>query len=300
MSDTGVDMLSDLPLSVSPTESTVAIEHTAMQIDTTNCSNVTDTTIALPQALLNRTNWTTRRTRMLIQTIIGTDDNRRCGECRRTFSTMKRLKIHIPQHFTVTFCLCGVQHFYRDAILRHQRTQTCYTGHLYEVDSDSYTEFRDLVLPHVTDTDRRQTLLDKFPTTRPTVESDSDAEPLTTETTTQPDVTTQALRLVVTRTGRTITEDGKTPTTTISYIPSWPKRKKKDHGVAKENANPDRFLLTDLRKMQKRMNRLCKERKKLTTDMNKLCDRLEQRLAARPWRSFHSTPLPPHDSVSKK
>jgi len=75
MSDTGIDMLSDLPLSVSPTESTVATGHTAMQLDTTNCSKVTDTR----QALLNRTNWTTRRTRMLIQTLIGTDDNRRCG-----------------------------------------------------------------------------------------------------------------------------------------------------------------------------------------------------------------------------
>jgi len=293
-------MLSDLPLSMSPTESTVATEHTAMQIDTTNCSNVTDTRIALPQALLNHTNWTTRRTRMLIQTLIGTDDNRRCGECRRTFSTMKRLKIYIPQHFTVTFCLCGVHHFYRDAILRHQRTQTCYTGHLCEVDADSYTEFRDLILPHVTDTDRRQTRLDKFPATRPTVESDSDAEPLTAETATQPDETTQPLHVVVTRTGRTITEDDKTPTTTISYIPNRPKRKKKNPGVAKENANLNRSILADLWKMQKRMNWLCKEQKKLTTDMNKLRDRLEQRLAARPWRSFHSTPLSHLDCVSKK
>jgi len=137
-----------------------------MQIDTTDCSKLTDTRLALPQALLNRTNWTTRRTRMLIQTLIGNDDNRRCGECQRTFSTMKRLKIHVHQHFTVTFCPCGVHHFYRDAILRHQRTQTCYTGHLYEVDADSYIEFRDLILPHVTDIDRRQTLLDKFPATR--------------------------------------------------------------------------------------------------------------------------------------
>jgi len=95
-------------------------------------------------------------------------------------------------------------------------------------------------------------------------------------------VTTQPLRVVVTRTGRTITEDDKTPITTISYIPSRPKRRKKDHGVAKENANPDRFLLADLQKMQKQTNRLCKEQKKLATDMTKLRDCLEQRLAARP------------------
>ena len=275
-------MLSDLPLSVSPTESTVATEPTIMQIDTIDCDNRTELRLALPQALLKRTNWTTRRTRMLIQTLIGTDDNLRCGECRRTFSTQKRLKVHIPQHFTVTFCPCGVHHFYRDAILRHQRTQTCYTRHLYEVDADSYTEFRDFILPHVTDPDRRQTLLDKFPATRPTVESDSDAEPLTTETPTQPDVTTQPLRVVVTRTGRTITEDDKTPTTTISYLLSRPKRKRKDPNVTQESAHPDQTILTDLRKMQKRMNRLCKEQKKLAIDMTKLRDRLERRVTARP------------------
>jgi len=276
-------MLSDLPLSVSPTSSTVATGHTAMQLDTTDCNKATDNTLALPQALLNRTNWTTRRTRMLIQALIGTDDNRRCDECRRTFSTMKCLKIHVPQHFTVTFCPCGVHHFYRDAILRHQWTQACYTGHLYEVDADSFTEFRDLILPHVTDVDRRQTLLDRFPATRPTVESDSDAEPQLTETTTaHPDVTTQPFRVVVTRAGRSIIGDTQTPTTTISYVPSGPKRKKKNNSVAiKENANPDRSLLADFRKMQKRMTRLCKEHKKVTTEMSKLRDRLEQRLAAR-------------------
>jgi len=284
MSDAGMDMLSDLPLSASPTASTVATGHTAMQIDMTDGSKVTDTRLALPQALLDRTNWTTRRTRMLIQTIIGTDDNRRCGECRRTFSTMKRLKIHVPQHFTVTFCPCGVHHFYRDAILRHQRTQTCYTGHLYEVDSDTYLEFRDLILPHVTDTDRRRTLLDKFPDTRPTVESDSEAESLVAETTaTQPDIVTQPLRVVVTRTGRNVTENTPFPTTTVDYVPCRPKKKQRAPSTAnKENANTDRSLLADLRGMQKRMNRLCKEQKKLATDMTKLRDRLERRVTSRP------------------
>jgi len=93
---------------------------------------------------------------------------------------------------------------------------------------------------------------------------------------------TQPLRVVVTRTGRTITEDDKTPTTTISYLPSRPKRRRKDPNVAQENANPDRTILADLRKMQKRMNQLCKEQKKLATDMTKLRDRLEQRVTTRP------------------
>jgi len=135
----------------------------------------------------------------------------------------------------------------------------------------------------MTDLDRRQTLLDRFPATRLTVESDSDVDPQLTETTTAtPDVTTQPLRVVVTRAGRTITGDAQPPTTTISYVPSRPKRKKKDISVAtKENTNPDQSLLADFRKMQKRMARLCKEHKKATTEMNRLRDRLEKRLAAR-------------------
>jgi len=160
MSETGMDMLFDMQLSTMSDSPTVTTRQTAMQFDLTDLTETTDQTIALPQALLNRTNWTTRLTRTLIQALTETDDNRRCDECRRTFSTMKRLKINIPQHFTVTFCPYGVHHFSRDATLRHQRTQNCYTAHLYEVDDDSYTEFRDLILPHVTDPDRRQTLLD--------------------------------------------------------------------------------------------------------------------------------------------
>jgi len=210
-------MLSDMPLSTRSDSPTVTTGHTAMQLDITDLTETTNQSLALPQVLLNRTNWTTRLTCKLIQALIGTDDNRRCDECRQTFSTMKRPKIHIPQHFTVTFCSCGVHHFYRDAILRHQKTHNCYTGHLYEVGADSYTEFRDLILPHVTDPDRRQTLLDQFPATRPTVKSDSDTDPQPTETTTTAstsEVTTQPLHVIVTRNGRTITGDSQPPTTT--------------------------------------------------------------------------------------
>jgi len=137
MSDAGIDMLSDMLLSTRSDSPTVATGHTAMQLDLTDVTEMTNQTVALPQALLNRTNWTTRQTRTLIHALIGTNDNSRCDKCQQTFSTMKRPKIHIPPHFTVTFCPCGVHHFYRDAILQHQRTQNCYTGHLYEVDADS-------------------------------------------------------------------------------------------------------------------------------------------------------------------
>jgi len=56
MFDTGMDMLSDLPLSVSPTLLTAATGHTAMQLDTTDCNKATNNTLALPQGLLNQTN----------------------------------------------------------------------------------------------------------------------------------------------------------------------------------------------------------------------------------------------------
>jgi len=151
MSEAGMDMLSDIHLSTMLDPPTVTTRQTAMQIDCTGLTETTDQTLVLPQALLRQTTWTTRRTRTLIQALIGTDDNRQCDECRQTFSTVKRLRVHIPQHFTITFCPCGFHHFCRNMILRDQRTQDCYTGHLYEVDADSYTEFIDLMLPHVTD-----------------------------------------------------------------------------------------------------------------------------------------------------
>jgi len=278
MSETGMDMLYDMPLSTMSDSPTVTTGQTAMQLDLTDLTETTGQTIALPQVLLNRTNWTTRRTRTLIQALIGTNDNRQCDECRWTFSTMKRLKIHIPQHFTVTFCPCGVHHFYRDAILQHQKTQNCYTGHLYEVDADSYTECRDLILPHVTDPDRRQTLLDQFPATRPTVESDSDADlqpPETTTATSTSDVTTQPLRVIMTCTRRTITGDPQPPTTTISYVPSRQQRKRRNaSNVTEKNTSPGQSLLTDIKKLQKRMARLCKEQKRATTELTKLQTRL--------------------------
>jgi len=282
MSEAGVDMLSDIHLATftdSPT-------HTAMQIDTNDLTDdltvAKDTTLALPRALLGRTNWTTRRTRTLIEAIVGTDDNRQCTECRRILSTTRRLRIHVPQHFTVTFCPCGVHHFCRDTILRHQRTRDCYVGHLYEVDADSYTEFRDLILPHVTDPDRRQTLLDHFPATRPTVESDSDADPQPSETTTTypPDVTTQPLRVVVTRAGRAVTKDSQPPTTTISYVPRHTHKKKRGaSNTPRDDSDPDQSLLADIRKVQRRMARLSKEQKRATTELAKLQTRLEKRLA---------------------
>jgi len=112
---------------------------------------------------------------MLIQAVIALEINRKYDECRRTFSTMKRLRVHVSQNFTVTFCPCSIHHFYRDAILRHQRTQQCRVSHLFEVDQSSYTKFRELILPHVNSPSRWESLLQGFSSTRLTVENASDA-----------------------------------------------------------------------------------------------------------------------------
>jgi len=135
----------------------------------------------------------------------------------------------------------------------------------------------------VTDPDRRQTLLDQFPATRPTVESDSDTDPQPPETTTTthtPEVTTQPLRIIMSRTGRTIEVDSQPATTTISYVPSRQQRKRKStSNSTKENTSPDQSLLTDIKKLQRRMARLCKEQKRATTELTKLQTRLEEQLA---------------------
>jgi len=48
-------------------------------------------------------------------------------------------------------------------------------GYLSEVDKDSYAEFRDLILPHLSSLSLQESLLKGFPSTHQTVESDSDA-----------------------------------------------------------------------------------------------------------------------------
>jgi len=52
MSETGMDMLSDMHLSTMTDSPTVTTRHTAMQLDLIDLTETTDQTIALPQALL--------------------------------------------------------------------------------------------------------------------------------------------------------------------------------------------------------------------------------------------------------
>jgi len=84
----------------------------------------------------------------------------------------------------------------------------------------------------------------------------------------------------MTRTGRTIEGVPQPPTTTIFYVPSRQQKKRKStSNVIKEKTSPDHSLLTDIKKLQRRMARLCKEQKRATTELAKLRTRLEKRLA---------------------
>jgi len=173
----------------------------------------------------------------------------------------------------VTVCPCGVHHFYRDTILRHQLTQHCYVGHLYEVDVDSYPKFRDLILPHVTSTVHRQALLLNFPSTRPTVESGSDVDIFTTKPTTLQldDIPTRPLRVLVSQAGRTIEETPQPLATTTSPAPSTRKKKRKRaQSTMAFEAQVDKSILDDMLRLQKCIARLCKEQKRAAAELNKL------------------------------
>jgi len=96
ISEAGFDMLSDVNLTTPTKQSTTTPDDYAIQLHMTD-------KLELPLALLQRTTWTTRQTRTLILLIIGQDINRKCSECRRAFSTLKRLRIHIPPTFYCDF-----------------------------------------------------------------------------------------------------------------------------------------------------------------------------------------------------
>jgi len=62
---------------------------------------------SLPDILLKRHRWVTRETEDQIQTHRGSDDCTTCRLCQQHFSTHRRLRVHIPQHFITTLCPCG-------------------------------------------------------------------------------------------------------------------------------------------------------------------------------------------------
>jgi len=132
---------------------------------------------ALPNILLKQSNWVTSDTERLIQEGRGNEDCTTCHLCQQHFTTPRRLRVHVPQHYITTFCPCGEYSYHRDYILRHQRTMACFSGHLYDVDEHYFPTFLNLIRPCISDTSRYERLVQKFPSPRAITHGPSPAPP---------------------------------------------------------------------------------------------------------------------------
>jgi len=121
------------------------------------------TSATLPEILLTQYSWVTKDTETLIQRNRGDDNCTTCRLCQQHFTTPRRLRVHIPQHYIPTFCPCGEYSYHRDYILRHQRTMECHAGHLYDVDKLSFPTFLGLIRPFISDSNRYERLRQEFP-----------------------------------------------------------------------------------------------------------------------------------------
>jgi len=134
-------------------------------------------TTALPTILLKQSNWVTDDTESLIRSNRGDDNCTTCRLCQQQFTTPRRLRVHVPQHFITTFCPCGEFSYHRDYILRHQRTMACYTGHLYDVDEPLFPTFLNIIKPCISDPIRYERLLQGFPSPRAITQGPCPAPP---------------------------------------------------------------------------------------------------------------------------
>jgi len=119
--------------------------------------------LGLPRIFSTRSHWTSIKTRILIAETCGEPNNTKCPTCGRSFTSHRRLRIHVQQHYVNSFCLCGEFSFQRDYVLKHQRIARCHTGRIFDVDADNYPEFRDLIIPHISDPKRRELLSQRVP-----------------------------------------------------------------------------------------------------------------------------------------
>jgi len=128
--------------------------------------------LALPWALVARQYWVSAATSRKVGEACGETGNRIYHQCRRKFSSSRRLRVHVSQHFLNVLCLCGEYSYQHDYVLRHQRISRCHTGYTFAVDEATFPEFRDLVIPPVADPRRRAVLAQGFPTCRPIQEQE--------------------------------------------------------------------------------------------------------------------------------
>jgi len=129
------------------------------------CDEKLNSTV-LPDILLKKSNWVTEDTGALIKWNRGDDNCTTCRLCQQHFTTPRRLRVHIPQHFITTFCPCGESSYHRNYILRHQRTMECHTEHLYDVDEPYFLAFPNIIKPFISDPNRYERLQQGFPPPR--------------------------------------------------------------------------------------------------------------------------------------
>jgi len=147
---------------VDTTRSTHSDELPPMEIVTEDKSQTT----ALPTILSKKSNWVTDETEALIKDNQGDDNCTTCRLCRQQFTTHRRLRVHVPQHYITTFCPGGKFSYHRNYVLRHQRTMACYTGHLYDVDEHLFPTFLNIIKLCISDLSRYTRLLQGFPSPR--------------------------------------------------------------------------------------------------------------------------------------
>jgi len=147
---------------VDTTRSSHSDELPLMEIVTEDESHTT----TLPSILLKKSNWVTDETEALIKASRGDDTCTTCRLFQQQFTTHRRLRVHVPQHYITTFCPCGEFSYHRDYILRHQRTMACYTGHLYDVDEHLFSTFLNIIRPCISDSSHYTRLLQGFPSPR--------------------------------------------------------------------------------------------------------------------------------------
>jgi len=147
---------------VDTTRSTLSDELPPMEIVTDDEPQTTE----LPTILYKKSNWVTDETEALIKDHRGDNNCTTCRLCQQQFTTHRRLRVHIPQHYITTFCPCGEFSYHRDYVLRHQRTIACYTGYLYDVDEHLFPTFLSIIKPCISDHSRYARLLQGFPSPR--------------------------------------------------------------------------------------------------------------------------------------
>jgi len=124
------------------------------------------TSATLPKILINQSSWVTRDTETMIQQYRGDKYCTTCRLCQQHFTTPRRLRVHVSQHFITTFCPCGEYSYHREYILRHQRTMECHPRYLYDVDELSFPTFLGLIKPLISDPVRYERLFHGFPAPR--------------------------------------------------------------------------------------------------------------------------------------